>query len=262
LFFTLWTVSAYAKPTQQFCTMEQGVDRMLKAADIPDEFTSKPVVRDIAADVVRDKLQEKPGEPIEITWKNIYDLRGTINAWLCSEGNKLNCVGQTIDAVGSGLTGTTAGKFLMGGGLALSGPPGFVLVGGMAVTQETFQCQPSVVKMALVAGANVAINLPWCKAPGINQACVSMSNGIKNGALAAARKIFGNKVAVKAVKRAKGGLEVVLADAEKAAQTAAAAVPPRPVSSQISSRIPLNSGKPEINFDGGGGRISSGEPRT
>jgi hypothetical protein len=270
LLAALWTVSAYAEPAQQFCTMDQGVDRILAVADIPDELARKPIVRDIASDIVGTKLRDNPGQPLEITWKDIYDLRGTVNAWLCNEGNKMNCVGQALDAVGSGLTGTTPGKILMGVGLALSGPPGFVLMGGMAVTQETFQCQPSAVNMAITAGASVVVSLPWCKVPGVNQACVAAGKGMKEGALAAARKIFGDKVAVQAVKQGKNGVEVVLVDAEREAKKAmaAAAAKPGKVSSNITSKLSPGGKKPEINFDGGGSRVASGEtgvqlaPRT
>jgi len=262
LLAALWTVSASAETAQQFCTMDQGVDRILKAADIPDELARKPIVRDIASDIVATRLQENPGQPLEITWKDIYDLRGTVNAWLCNEGNKMNCVGQAIDAVGAGLTGTTPGKILMGTGLALSGPAGFVLMGGMAVTQETFQCQPSAVKMAIEAGASVAVSLPWCKVPGVNQACVAVGKGMKEGALVAARKIFGDKVAVQAVRQGKNGVEVILVDAEREAKNAMAAATAKPgkVSSNITSKLSANGKKPEINFDGGGGRVASGEP--
>lgn len=259
LLAALWTVSASAEPAQQFCTMDQGVDRILAVADIPDELARKPIVRDIASDIVGTKLRDNPGQPLEITWKDIYDLRGTVNAWLCNEGNKMNCVGQALDAVGAGLTGTTPGKILMGVGLALSGPPGFVLMGGMAVTQETFQCQPSAVNMAITAGASVVVSLPWCKAPGVNQACVAVGKGMKEGALAAARKIFGDRVAVQAVKQGKNGVEVILVDAEREAKKAMAAAKPGQVSSKITSGLSPNGKKPDINFDGGGSRLASGE---
>jgi len=261
LAFGLLTVAAYSEPApRHFCTMEQGVDRLLEAADIPEDFQREPIVRYMASSIVSDKLVEKPGQPIEITWKDIYDLRGTINAWLCNQGRKMNCVGQAIDAVGAGLTGTTVGKVMMGGGLALSGPPGFVMLAGMSITQETFQCQPSAVIMAIEAGASVAVSLPWCKVPGLNQACVSVTNGVKEGALVAARKIFGDKVVVKALKETKDGLEVVLVKAEKASQNAAAAGLEKPASSQISSKISPGDKKPEINS--GSGSVGHASPAT
>ncbi len=173
-----------AGETGHFCTMDQGVEQMISAAGLNSEGIAKDLrgkadrqevdrmIRLIAEDQVKRKLVEGKGDEVKITWKDIYDVRGTVSAWVCNEGCRMYCVSSFIDAIGSGLTGTSIGRGLTGFGLALAGPPGFVMMSGMEITQETFQCKPDAVAMALDAGATLTIMLPWCKAPGAKQLCV------------------------------------------------------------------------------------------
>ena len=183
LSFTL-TVPLQAGETGHFCTMNEAQGQLIRVAGLdPDGMyrdlggkVSKTYVDDminiIAADQIKRKLLAGHGKDLEITWKDIYDFRGVVSAWMCNEGKRVYCVSSFIDAVGSGLFGTRIGRGLYTGGLVLAGPAGFVLMSGMEITQKTFQCNPDGVAMALDAGASLVVMLPWCKAPGAKQLCV------------------------------------------------------------------------------------------
>lgn len=173
-----------AEETRHFCTMDEAVGQMVNAAglnaagmqkDLGARATRQDVdrmINSIAEAQVKRKLFEGHGKEVEITWKDIYDVRGTASAWMCNEGQRLYCVSSFIDAVGSGLTGTRLGRGLYTGGLILAGPAGFVMMSGMEITQKTFQCNPDGLAMALDAGASLVVMLPWCKAPGARELCV------------------------------------------------------------------------------------------
>ena len=183
LFFSL-ACPIRAEEPGHFCTMDEAVGQMVRAAglnsagmqkDLGPRYTRKHVddiINMIAADQVKRKLLEGHGKDVEITWKDIYDVRGTASAYMCNEGQRLYCVSSFIDAVGSGLTGTRLGRGLYTGGLILAGPAGFVMMSGMEITQKTFQCNPDGLAMALDAGASLVVMLPWCKAPGARELCV------------------------------------------------------------------------------------------
>jgi hypothetical protein len=173
-----------AEETRHFCSMDEAVGQMVSVAglnaagmqkDLGARATRKDVdrmINSIAEDQVKRKLFEGHGKELEITWKDIYDVRGTASAWMCNEGQRLYCVSSFIDAIGSGLTGTRLGRGLYTGGLVLAGPAGFVMMSGMEITQKTFQCNPDGLAMALDAGASVVVMLPWCRAPGARDLCV------------------------------------------------------------------------------------------
>ncbi len=183
LFFAL-VCPLKAGETRHFCSMDEAVGQMVSVAglnaagmqkDLGSRATRKDVDRmiySIAEAQIKRKLFEGHGEELEITWKDIYDVRGTASAWMCNEGQRLYCVSSFIDAVGSGLTGTRLGRGLYTGGLILAGPAGFVMMSGMEITQKTFQCNPDGLSMALDAGASLVVMLPWCKAPGARELCV------------------------------------------------------------------------------------------
>ncbi len=211
-----------------FCTMDQAVDQMLSAARLDAAGMAKDLrgktdragvdrmLRLIAQDQVRRKLQEGHGDKVEITWKDIYDVRGTASAWACNEGCRLYCVSSFIDAVGSGLLGTRFGRGLTTVGLALAGPPGFVMMSGLEITQKTFQCNPDTVAMALDAGATLTIMLPWCKAPGAKSLCVRAQQAAGKTALKVMGRYMGREYAIGAARfvRSEGGGEFVEVVAE------------------------------------------------
>jgi len=183
LFFSL-VCPLKAEETRHFCSMDEAVGQMVSVAglnaagmqkDLGARATRKDVdrmINSIAESQIKRKLFEGHGKELEITWKDIYDVRGTASAWMCNEGQRLYCVSSFIDAVGSGLTGTRLGRGLYTGGLILAGPAGFVMMSGMEITQKTFQCNPDGLAMALDAGASLVVMLPWCKAPGARELCV------------------------------------------------------------------------------------------
>lgn len=229
-----------------FCSMDQAVDQMVQAGGIDKEGIHKDlrgaasmqqissIVRDIASDIVTYKLAESRGETVQITWKDVYDLRGTVSSWVCDQGARTYCAASFLDAIGSGLTGTTVGRGLTGAGLALAGPPGFILMGGMKITQETFQCTPDTVAMALDAGETVVVLLPWCKAPGLNKLCVRAGKAAGGKALELIAKYGNQEYAIGAAKfiqtQAGGKLVKVVVDEikngakEQAAGTANSAI--------------------------------------
>ncbi len=198
-----------AKP-QRFCTMDTAVQQMLDVAQIPKDLQEEPVVRLIASNIVAEKLADSPGGLVKIVWKDIYDLRGTVNAWLVQNGHPWNRIGQAIDAVGSALTGTFIGKFIMVNSLILAGPVGFIMLGGMNIVQETFQCNPSGVVMAINAGATVVVLIPWCKIPGINKGCVAVTGKIGLGVEKVANGMFHKNLSAAVLKTTTAGVVVAL----------------------------------------------------
>jgi len=182
-----------AAKTETFCTIDSAADRFLAAAQIPSRMRQDERVRDMARELVFKKLAEKPGEPVRITWADVFNLRGYTQHLLChGDGNVLNCLGSFIDATGAGLTGSKMGKGLMTV-TVLTGPPGFILSLGMGLTEETFQCTPNVATMLAYTGVSFSFYLPVCKTPGVSQACVTVANGVQKGVSQAITRVFGPK---------------------------------------------------------------------
>jgi len=200
LLIPLMTLSALPSPAaaadevKRFCTMDTAVGQLMNKAGIPEALQKEPVVRMMAEDLVAAKLAEQPSDTVKIVWKDIYDMRGSVNAWLAQNGHPFNYVGQALDAVGAGLTGTVAGKVLMMNGLIMAGPAGFIMLGGMNITQETFQCDPSGIVMAANAGATIVVLVPWCRVPGVGKGCVALEHGVARGIEKAAAGLFGREV--------------------------------------------------------------------
>jgi hypothetical protein len=190
--------------------MEQAVDRMIGAAGINIEGLHRDLggaksmerltseIREAASDIVKEKLLQSRGAPVAITWKDIYDLRGTVSARACNEGLRLYCISSFTDAVGSGLMGNVLGRGIKYVGLAFAGPAGFIIESGMSITQETFQCTPDAVTMALDAGAGVVILLPWCKAPGVKEICARAGQFAEKATLTIVERNHGREVAIAA----------------------------------------------------------------
>jgi hypothetical protein len=237
--------SALGQEAKRFCSMDQAVTRLLEASDVSAEAAKNPIIRSMAEDIVAGKLAGRPGASVAITWKDVADLRGTVNVWLCEQGHKLNCAGGAIDAVGSGLMGSRLGRTVMGGGLALAGPPGWVLLSGLPATQETFQCEPSALAMAVETGAGVVVLVPWCRTPGVERACVAVGTGAKKGALAVANLLFGNRVSAQVVRETGRGVEIALVQSRGSASTS------RSAGHAVINKI-APGGKASVNFDGGG----------
>lgn len=158
-----------------FCSLDQAEAQMLRAAEISVDGIYKDlegkrskeyisgIVNRIAATIVKRKLVAGKGEKLEITWEDIYNMRGTVGAWGCQEGLRMYCVSSFIDAIGSGMEGTFLGRQITEAGLALAGPPGYVLLNGKKITQQAFQCNPDTVAMALDAGESLLLMLPFCE---------------------------------------------------------------------------------------------------
>ncbi len=218
-FLAVYVFSLFAFPgrpfaaqgkTERFCTMETAVQRLLDAAGIPEDLQREDVVWLMAEDIVGRKLARRPGQRVKMEWKDVYDMRGSVNAYLAQNGHPFNRIGQAIDAVGSALTGTILGKIIMMNGLMLAGPAGFIMLGGMNVVQETFQCNPSGVVMALNAGATIIVLIPWCRVPGVSRGCVALTNGVEKGVQKAATSIFGKQVSATFVKETANGIVAAL----------------------------------------------------
>jgi len=216
LLIPLLTLSAFPSPAaaaaevQRFCTMDTAVGQLMDKADIPEKLQKEPVVRMMAEDLIADKLAKHPSDTVKIVWKDIYDMRGGVNAWLAQNGHPLNYVGQALDAVGAGLTGTTAGKVLMMNTLMMAGPAGFIMLGGMNITQETFQCNPSGVVMAANAGATIVVLVPWCRVPGVGKGCVALEHGVAKGIEKTAAGLFGKEVTATFLKSTTNGVMMAI----------------------------------------------------
>jgi hypothetical protein len=199
-----------AAEVQRFCTMDTAVRQLMDKADIPANLQREPVVRMMAEDLIASKLADKPSDTVKIVWKDIYDMRGSVNAWLAQNGHPLNYVGQALDAVGAGLTGTVAGKVLMMNTLMLAGPAGFIMLGGMNITQETFQCNPSGIVMAANAGATIVVLVPWCRVPGVGKGCVALEHGVAKGIEKTAAGLFGKEVTATFLKSTTNGVMMAI----------------------------------------------------
>lgn len=195
-----------SEKVRRFCTMDSAVGHLLNTAGIPEKLQKEPVVRLLAEDLIARKLAERPADTVKIVWKDIYDMRGSVNAWLAHNGHPLSYAWQALDAVGAGLTGTIPGKVLMMNGLILAGPAGFIMLGGMNITQETFQCNPSGIVMAANAGATVVVLIPWCKVPGVSRGCVALESGISSGIEKAAASLFSKELTATLLKETTNGV--------------------------------------------------------
>ncbi|OGR42641.1 MAG: hypothetical protein A2X35_01440 [Elusimicrobia bacterium GWA2_61_42] len=202
--------AAAAEEVKRFCTMDTAVGQLMDKADIPANLQKEPVVRMLAEDLIAAKLAEHPSDTVKIVWKDIYDMRGSVNAWLAQNGHPLNYVGQALDAVGAGLTGTVAGKMLMMNTLMLAGPAGFIMLGGLNITQETFQCNPSGVVMAANAGATIVVLIPWCRVPGVGKGCVALEHGVAKGIEKTAAGLFGKEVTATFLKSTTNGIVMAI----------------------------------------------------
>ncbi len=98
----------------------------------------------------------------------------------------------------------------MTNGLILAGPVGFIMLGGMNIVQETFQCNPSGVVMAINAGATVIVLVPWCKIPGIDKGCVAMTGKIGLGVEKVVNGIFHKNLSTTVLKKTIAGVVVAL----------------------------------------------------
>lgn len=214
LLIPLLNLSALPAPAaaaeERFCTMDTAVGQLMNKARIPEDLQREPVVQLMAEDLIAAKLAERPSDTVKIVWKDIYDLRGGVNVWLAQNGHPLNYVGAALDAVGSGLTGTTGGKFLMMNTLMMAGPAGFIMLGGMNITQETFQCNPSGVVMAANAGATIVVLVPWCRVPGVGKGCVALEHGVAKGIEKTAAGLFGKEVTATFLKSTTNGVVMAI----------------------------------------------------
>lgn len=202
--------AAAAQEVKRFCTLDTAVGQLMEKADIPADLQKEPVVRMMAEDLIAAKLAAHPSDTVKIVWKDIYDMRGSVNAWLAQNGHPLNYVGQALDAVGAGLTGTVAGKMLMMNTLMMAGPAGFIMLGGLNITQETFQCNPSGVVMAANAGATIVVLVPWCRVPGVGKGCVALENGVAKGIEKTAAGLFGREVTATFLKSTTNGVMMAI----------------------------------------------------
>lgn len=194
----LLSMAAYAAAdSSTFCTLDQATSRILEAASIdlaemPDQGTADATL--IAAqNMVLAKMAEKPDEEIRITWADVYTLRGIAHSLICSQATAafypLNCAAAAVDAVGAGLTGSIAGKMLTT--VRLTGPVGFMVGTAMTIHEESFQCNPSNVRMLTRAAADLVMYLPVCSYGTIGRGCVAVQDGLEAGASRAITGMFG-----------------------------------------------------------------------
>lgn len=221
--------------TKRFCSLDQAVEQMAAAGGIDVKGIEKDLhgrrsagqisemVRIMATDIIKRKLAEgKESNKLEIHWRDIYDLRGSVSAWVCNEGSRFYCVSSFVDAVGSGLTGSAIGRGITYAGLTLAGPPGFILMSGMEITERTFQCTPDTLALFLDSGGTAVILLPWCKVPGAKALCVRAAQTAGKTAYKVMGRYLNKEYAigVARVMEYDGGGEFVKVVAEQAKETA------------------------------------------
>ncbi|HBB65988.1 MAG TPA: hypothetical protein DCZ93_01540, partial [Elusimicrobia bacterium] len=84
LLFSLFPSGALAedKEIKRFCALGTAVQHLMDVSRIPPGLQKEPVVRGMAEDLVAGKLAASPGDTVKLAWKDVYDMRGGVNAWL------------------------------------------------------------------------------------------------------------------------------------------------------------------------------------
>ena len=73
----------------------------------------------------------------------------------------------------------------------LTGPVGFMVGTAMTIHEESFQCNPSNVRMLTRAATDLVMYLPVCSYGTIGRGCVAVQDGLEAGASRAITGMFG-----------------------------------------------------------------------
>ncbi|MFC1521798.1 hypothetical protein ACFL6Y_05270 [Elusimicrobiota bacterium] len=178
-----------------------------------------PIIRDYAKTIIMERFSKSDEGEIKITYADIFRLRGNASALACQhEDSEIHCVASFTDALGYGLLDTIAGKVVLGIGFTVvsftSGGAALLvasLASSAAFTQETVQCDPDGLMMALEAGMAITFLIPWCKVPGPKYLCAKGGEAAKAGLRRVLRKWLGDKaddITVQVVRQADDGVKV------------------------------------------------------
>ncbi len=117
-----------------------------KAMAAAEEIVSKKVAK---------KLADNPFEQVRLSWGDMYEMRKEL-AKLLSERYGVYNVNVVINAVGEFMFSNFEYFSPL---IALSGPAGFVVLTGLPIGEETFQCNISVRNILIKGGLSAATKL-------------------------------------------------------------------------------------------------------
>jgi len=112
-------------------------------------------------------ISNKPVVKVRLSWGDMYEMRKEL-AKILSEKYGAYTVNVVIDAVGEFIFSNFE---YFSPFIALSGPAGFVVLSGLPIAEETFQCNISVknilLKGGLSAGMKVVLKVPIIKSDNV-----------------------------------------------------------------------------------------------
>ncbi len=167
---------------KEYCAFENEVAKLnniyMKLLKKKDEKVEKHIkeIRNIAFDMAKDiiddkvtkKLAENPFEQVRLSWKDMYDMRASLAA-LLAQRYKIYNVNLILNSLGKVIFSNFEYFSPM---IALSGPAGFVVISGLPIVEETFQCNISVKNMLLkggiAAGRKIILKVPVIKSNNIS----------------------------------------------------------------------------------------------
>ena len=144
------------------------------------------VAKEIVSRKITKKLADNPFEQVRLSWADMYEMRGVL-ASILSEKYGIYNITALIDAAGQGIFSNLEYFSPL---IALSGPVGFVVLTGLPIGEETFQCNISVKKILIKGGLSAArriiLKVPIIKSDNI--AGVFADRFIKNATIEEASK--------------------------------------------------------------------------
>ena len=185
------------KHTKIFLSFEeemqtQNAKPSIKLLEIQTETADKKVAK---------KLADNPLEQVRLSWGDMYEMRKELSKLLSEKYGVYN-VNVVINAVGEFMFSNFEYFSPL---IALSGPAGFVVLTGLPIGEETFQCNISVrnilIKGGLSAATKLVMKVPIIKSD--NVAGVFADKFIKSATTAEASKwvkhFFGDGLEVQSV---------------------------------------------------------------
>jgi len=142
--------------------------------------------KNIVSRKITKKLADNPFEQVRLSWADMYEMRGVL-ASILSEKYGIYNITAAIDAVGQVFFSNME---YLSPIIALSGPVGFVVLSGLPIGEETFQCNISIknilIKGGLTAAKGIILKVPIIKSDNI--AGVFADRFIKNATTEEASK--------------------------------------------------------------------------
>jgi len=159
------------------------IERDKKVSEHIKEVRERAMIaaEEIVSKKITKKLADNPFEQVRLSWGDMYEMR-TILASILSERYGIYNITAVIDAAGQGIFSHLD---YFSPVIALSGPVGFVVLAGLPIGEETFQCNISIknilIKGGLSAARGLILKVPIIKSDNI--AGVFADRFIKNATI-------------------------------------------------------------------------------